>query len=233
MNKPIVLIDCDDTILDFGWAERRALTKALRTQHLDVSERFLQRYSEINRSWWEKLERGEVTRREVMIGRFEETFAEFGISHVSGEETEKLYEENLCEGHCFVPGAPEMLEALSGKVRLFLISNGSSRIQNARLKSAGIIPYFEGIFISEQIGAEKPSVAFFDFCLSRIPDFRAEDAVVVGDSLTSDILGGINAGLRTVWLNRRGGSPKEGMHPDFEICSPSELPALLDKLFSL
>ena len=230
-GRKIVLLDLDDTILDFGTAERKALSGALEELGIPADEALLRRYSEINRFCWQQLERGEMTRGELLVGRFERLFREKGIA-CPPELAQEKYEERLAMGHYFVPGAPELLEELRNDYDLYIISNGNLHIQESRLASAGIAPYFKGIFISELIGADKPSRAFYDRCFAQIPGFRREDAVIVGDSLSSDIQGGINAGVTTCWFNPSGAPPAGEIRPDHSFSSLSELPALLKAIFA-
>ena len=225
-----LLFDDDDTILDFRTAERSAITAAFRAFSLPVNETVLRRYSEINLSCWEALERGTMTRGEVLVRRFERLFAELGVD-APAASVQDHYEALLESGHYFVPGAPELLEELFPRYDLYLVSNGNSVTQACRLKSAGIGPYFKGVFISEQIGANKPSKAFFDACFAAIDGFCRDDALIVGDSLTSDILGGINAGVRTCWFNPLALPLRADIRPDYEIRSLSELPSLLETIF--
>ena len=133
------------------------------------------------------------------------------------------YEEYLAREHVFVPGAPALLEALYGKYRMYIVSNGTAKIQYSRIAGADIGKYFDGIFISEEIGYDKPDRAFFSYCFSQIPDFSREESVIVGDSLTSDMLGGRNAGVRTVWFNPAKKRDEIGAMPDFEIQAPRQL----------
>ena len=120
------------------------------------------------------------------------------------------------------------MKDLSPRYDLYLASNGAAAVQHPRLDDSGIRPYFKGIFISEELGADKPSKAFFDACFAAIPGFRTEEAVMVGDSLTSDIRGGRDAGLRTVWFNPQGREPRADIRPDYTIHALSELPSLLE-----
>ena len=140
------------------------------------------------------------------------------------------YEYLLGIGHYFVDGAEELLEALKDKYELYIVSNGNASVQDRRLKSAGIIPYFKDIFISERVGFNKPSAEFFEACFERIPGFEKDKAVIVGDRLSSDILGGINAGVKTCWFNPRGDAPDPDIPADYEIKHLSELPALLESI---
>lgn len=225
-----ILFDLDDTILDFRTAEKTSIRRTFEEFGIPADEAVLRRYSEINLGCWQQLELGAMTREEVLVGRFEQLFREMGIAFPACAVQER-YESLLESGHYFVPGAPELLEELFPKYDLYLISNGNLVTQESRLKSAGIAPYFKGIFISEAIGANKPSPAFFDACFAAVPGFRREDALIVGDSLSSDIRGGLNAGVRTCWFNPDGAIAVGETIPDFEIRSLDELPALLETVF--
>jgi len=224
-----LFIDLDDTILDFHKAEHIALSKTLRSLGLEPTEEVLTLYSRINKEHWERLERKEITREQVLVGRFQELIARTGIT-AQAENCARTYEENLSQGHYFMPGAAEALAVLSKKYKLYLASNGTARVQAGRLKSANISHYFEGIFISQEIGANKPDKAYFDTCFARIPGFDPKRAMIVGDSLTSDILGGIQAGIATCWVNTHGKTAPEDLRPDYEIESLSQLDALLSTL---
>ena len=226
MKKPLVFLDLDDTILDFHWAEQRALSRTFREVGLDPKPEILDRYSDINRSQWELLERGILSREQVLVRRFQLLFEEQGIP-ASAENVGRRYEELLADGHRFIPGAEELLQELQGKVRLFLASNGCAAVQEARIASSGIGPFFEDVFISELMGADKPSEEYYSRCIARIPDFEASRAVMVGDSLTSDILGGIRSGMHTCWLNPQGRSGRPDILPEAEIRSLNELPPYL------
>ena len=225
-----LLFDLDDTILDFRTAERTSIRRTFEAFSIPADEAVLRRYSEINVGCWQRLERGTMTREEVLVGRFELLFRELGIA-ASARAVQDHYEALLESGHYFVPGAPELLEELYPRYELYLISNGNLRTQEGRLKSAGISPFFKGIFISEVIGVNKPAKAFFDACFTAIPGFRREDALIVGDSPSSDILGGINAGVRTCWFNPDGIPLSGSVRPDYEIHALGELPALLEEIF--
>jgi 2-haloacid dehalogenase len=223
-----LLLDLDDTILDFHKAEHIALSKTLRTLGLEPTEEVLSRYSLINKAHWERLERKELTRPQVLLGRFETLFREYGIE-VDPAKCASLYEENLSIGHYFLPGAEEALEALSKKYKLYLVSNGTARVQAGRLKSANISHFFEIIFVSQEVGADKPDITYFERVFARIEGFQKEKAIIVGDSLTSDIQGGINAGIRTCWVNPKG-KPVINIVPDYQIESIAQLENLLETL---
>lgn len=223
-----LLLDLDDTILDFHKAERIALSKTIRDFGVEPSEAVLDRYHHINKWHWEQLELGLMTRDQVLVGRFAQLFEELGME-VDAAACMKQYEHNLSIGHYFLPGAEEAVKKLHDRYRLFLVSNGTATVQHSRLTSAGLYPYFEQVFISQEIGYNKPDKAYFDRCFERIPGFAPEKALMVGDSLTSDIKGGINAGLKTVWVNPAH-KPCGDIRLDYEIEGLSQLEALLEEL---
>ena len=200
--------------------------RACREAGIEPTETVLDRYHLINIAHWELLEEGRLTRDEVLVQRFEQLFRELGVDH-SGKAISERYEVLLSRQHEFMPGAEQLLMDLSPRYDLYLASNGAAAVQNPRLNDAGLRPYFKDIFISEEMGADKPSKAFFDACFAAIPDFHPEEAAMVGDSLTSDIRGGLNAGLHTIWFNPHGKSLRPGISPEYTICQLSELPSLL------
>ena len=226
MKFTTILLDLDDTLLDFNIAEKVALPKALREFGVEPTEATLQRYHDINIAQWEAFERGELSRERVLIRRFELLFEELGLS-VNAHACEDRYRHYLGVGHYFVEGAEALLEYLAPKYKLYLASNGVAETQYSRLESAGIGHYFEEIFISETTGYHKPQREYFNYCFARIPNFEPDKTLIIGDSLSSDILGGKNAGIHTCWCNWKHLPPRPDIIPDFEIHSLSELHTLL------
>lgn len=224
-----VLLDLDDTLLDFHKAEAIALRRALTEMGVEPAPEVVSRYSAINQRQWELLEEKKITRQELLVRRFEILYRELGCS-VSPQETQNHYAHFLSQGHYFMPEAQQLLETLWRKYDLYIVSNGTASIQAGRLKSANISHYFKEIFISERIGVNKPAKAFFEACFARIPDFDPGEAIIVGDSLTSDIRGGINAGIRTCWFNPRRKPPRPDIPADHQIHRLMELPPLLEGL---
>ena len=224
-----VFLDLDDTILDFHKAERIAIRKTIRDFGVEPTEAVLALYHRINKWHWEQLELGKLTREEVLVNRFDALFRELGVA-VDPVACARNYEANLSIGHYFLPGAEEAVDSLHKTYRLFLASNGSASVQKGRLTSANLYRYFEQVFVSQEIGFNKPSKEYFDACFARIPGFDPEKAVMVGDSLTSDILGGKNAGIRTVWVNPGHAENTTAIRPDYEIESITQLEALLKKM---
>jgi len=223
-----LFLDLDDTILDFHKAERIAIAKTIREYGLEPDETLLGMYHRINRWHWEQLELGKLTRAEVLVNRFAALFQALGVE-ADAQSCARSYEAHLSQGHYFLPGAQEALERLHQKYRLFLTSNGTSAVQKGRMTSANLYRFFEQVFVSQEVGYNKPSKAYFDACFAKIPGFDAPKAAIVGDSLSSDILGGKNAGITTVWVNpehKTFGS----IQPDYEIENLSQLEELLETL---
>ena len=221
-----IFIDLDDTILDFHKAERTALSATLEHLGIPPCEKTLKRYSEINRECWKRLETGEYTRYEVLHKRFQLLFSEMGIPQ-SERKAQSEYEYRLSLEHPFMEGGRELLESLFGKYRLYIASNGTAVVQDRRIKDAGLEKYFDGIFISQRLGFDKPNKEFFDRAFEKIPSFRKEETIILGDSLTSDILGGINAGIKTCYFNPRALKNDTGITPDYEISKLSDFPSLI------
>ena len=224
-----VLFDLDDTLFDFHKAEKIALTKTLVHFGIDPTEETLALYSTINAAHWKRLELGEISREEVKVGRYRELFKTIGVECDPVKAT-AYYESMLAIGHYFMPGAPELLEELYRKYRLYIVSNGTAKVQEGRIGSSGIAKYMDGIFISQILGANKPDKQFFDICFAEIPDFSLSETVIIGDSLSSDIKGGINAGITTVWFNPKGIENDNDIKPDYTIKDLSEVPGLLSQI---
>ena len=224
-----LFLDLDDTILDFHKAERIAVSKTFREFGIEPTEELLHRYHLINKACWEKLERKEWTREQVLVNRFQMVFDQVRVARDPAEFA-KSYEHNLSIGHYFLPGAEEAVAALSKKYRLFLASNGTARVQAGRLTSANLYRFFETVFVSQELGANKPSIEFFERAFAQIPGLDKEKTMMVGDSLTSDILGGNRAGILTCWVNPGHAPGNPEIVPDYEIESISQLEALLEGL---
>ena len=224
-----LFLDLDDTILDFHTAERIAIGKVMQHYGVEPTEERRMRYHEINKWHWHQLELKKMTRDEVLEGRFAMFFEELGI-RVDRYAVARLYEEYLSQSHWFMPGAEEAVEVLHKKYRLFLASNGTASVQKGRMTSANLYRFFEISFVSQEIGHNKPSKEYFEAAFARIPGFDRSKCLMVGDSLTSDIQGGINAGIKTCWVNPSHTPCPEHIKPDYEIEYLHQLDALLESL---
>lgn len=214
-----LLFDADDTLLDFHKDERQALEKTLIRYGVPVTEENIKTYSEINLGMWKRLERGEITRSELKRTRFRKFFEAIGFSCNEDSLTvNNYYLSFLSEGGNTLEGAPETVKALHEEgYELYIITNGIAATQAKRLERSGLLPYINEVFVSEAIGYQKPRKEYFDAVLNNIKEKDKEKILVIGDSLTSDIQGAMNAGLPCCWLNRYGKELPENYEVDFVI----------------
>lgn len=197
-----ILFDADNTLFDFDLAESRALRTVLTARGFSVTPALVERYHAINRSFWERYDRGEITQDWLLVERFAVLLRELG----SGADPFLLNREYLQQlGTCGIlfPGAEALCRRLAEKCSLAIITNGTSVAQHGRFEPSPIRPLFSHLFISEEIGAQKPQKEFFDIVCREAGIADRSRAVVVGDNLCTDILGGINAGIDTIWYNPR------------------------------
>lgn len=229
MSIKNILFDLDDTIYDFGLAEKNALTRMLCDIGVEPTEEKVKLYSEINLSYWKRLEKGEITREQVKVDRFRSYLQEIHV-HFSAVKADEIYRGYLGQGHYFMEGAWEMLQDLQGKYRMFLVTNGTAETQKGRIASGGLERYFEKIFVSELIGFDKPSIHFFEYCFQQMGEFEKRETIIIGDSLSSDIQGGINAGITTLWFNGRGAVNTTEIKPEYEVRRLGEIREILKKI---
>lgn len=222
----ILLLDVDDTLLDFGAAERSGICEVLIAYGVEPDEEKIALYSRINAGLWKAFERGEIVRDTIMEVRFGKFFAELG-KEVNGPEAERLYRAQLDASAVMIEGAQEILDYLSEKYELYVITNGVSETQYHRLAKSGIDRYMKDIFVSEDAGCQKPKKEFFEYCFSRMGTSDVDRMLVIGDSLTSDIRGGNNAGIDTCWFNRKGAKCPSDISVNYEIHKLEELKKLL------
>lgn len=183
--KDIFLLDMDDTLLDFGHAEEVNFLKTLRQFGISADRSTYLRFHEINAALWRALERGEITRERLKVRRFAELFDECGITVDAGAAAQ-AYWENF-PFVCFpFEGSQDFLKRLKERGRVYIVTNGGAVIQKQHILDAGFTPYLDGVFISEEVGHDKPSKEYADHVRANIPDFELSRAVWVGDSLTSD-----------------------------------------------
>ncbi|MBO4534911.1 MAG: YjjG family noncanonical pyrimidine nucleotidase [Clostridia bacterium] len=222
-----VLLDVDDTLLDFTLGERTALRLAFDELELPYAEDTAEVYHVFNNIWWARYERGEVERENLLWMRFADLLDHYGLTS-DPKVLAKCYEGHLTEQHCFIEGATDFIARLRPR-RLYAVSNGNANVQKKRLQDSGLIDLLDGAFVSEAVGYHKPQKEYFDVVFSRIPDFNIDRTILVGDSLSSDIQGGINAGLRTILYDREGKTP-EAVKPDYHCHSFDEVVKVIESL---
>ena len=213
-----ILWDVDGTLLDFIAAEKAAIKTLFGEFNLgQCSDEMIKRYSEINKTYWQRLERGEITKQEVLMGRFKEFFKSEGIDISVVEEFNSLYQLRLGDTIVYHDDSLEIIKSLQGRVRQYVVSNGTVEAQSKKLRLSGLGELVDGIFLSEHIGVEKPNIEFFDKVLEEIKPADRSSILIVGDSLTSDIQGGNNAGIVTCWYNPLGDKAPDKYRIDYEI----------------
>lgn len=193
----IVLLDADETIFDFIASEKNALLRTASEFGLSPDENDTKVYSTINLSLWKQLELGTVSREELTIFRFEqwlEYLCEFNINPI---EFNMVYEENLSKAGILFPGAENFVKKLSDLTSIYIVTNGTAKFQHGRMNTSPVKNHISGMFISEEIGFAKPDKRFFDVVFDSIGVTSLSEVIIVGDSLTSDMQGGRNAGITT------------------------------------
>lgn len=222
----ILLLDADETLFDFPRAESEAVCDALRGMGVTADTEMIATYSRINDGFWKMLERGEIGKEELRVARFEAFCRHYGIV-LDVARLALAYTDALATKCYLLPGALEVCRTLAAHTDLYIITNGIASVQRGRFSRSPLQGLIKDLFISEEIGAEKPSKVYFDTVAARIPHFEAEKALIVGDSLTSDIRGGINAGIDTCWFNRKGKVAPDDMPITYTIRTLEELVPLV------
>ena len=211
MKYTTVLFDADGTLFDFLRAEKEALCETLLTFGITTDDERISAYSEINDGLWKALERGEIEKDVLRYKRFELFCEKYGFV-CDIKKMAFLYTDNLATKGHLIRGAAKLCKSLYGKVKLYIVTNGIDFVQKGRMARSGIGEYFEKSFISGEIGYEKPDVKYFEYVADHIDGFDKEKTLIVGDSLTSDIKGGIYFGIDTCWYNPKGKSMPEEMN---------------------
>lgn len=214
----VLLWDIDGTLLNFGMSEKYAIRKCFEIFGVgECTDEMLARYSKINRRYWERLESGELTRREVLVGRFREFFETEGLAFDQIEAFNDEYQIRLGDKAFFNDDGYEVVKSLKGQVKQYAVTNGTTIAQLRKLKLSGLDELLDDVFISEQVGADKPNREFFDAVWARIGVCEKEETAIIGDSLTSDMRGGNQAGIQCIWYNPSGEPNNTDVHVDREI----------------
>lgn len=227
MKFDLILFDIDGTLLDFDLAERNALAGTLKEYNFICNDEILNRYHEINIFYWKQLEKGLVDKKQLAYKRYEQLFSEYGIE-TDIDIFNFKYRDKLKEGAYLLNNAMEICKELHiNKVKMGVASNGGNDIQIRRIKKTGLDKYLDYMFVSEDIGYNKPHREYFEYIFQKIENVPKEKIIMVGDSLTADIEGGKNAGIATCWYNPNGEAGMENIRPDYEIKDLLELRKLI------
>lgn len=214
----VILWDIDGTLLDFKKSEYAAIKKCFEIFDLGkCTDEMIGRYSVLNREYWEKLERGEIEKKELLTRRFADFFARENIQTDCALEFNREYQLLLGETICFCDNSLELLKSLKGRIKQYAVTNGTKVAQDKKLKNSGLDKIFDGVFISEEVGTEKPGKEFFDQVFREIGHYEKKEVMIVGDSLSSDMLGGNNAGIVCCWYNPKKLVNDKKVVIDYEI----------------
>ena len=223
-----LLWDIDGTILDFHAAEDYAIKTLLKKYRLGMpSKDELKLYAEINRKYWQKLERGEMTKPEILVGRFREFFETTGRNPSCAESFNDDYQLSIGDCIVFFEDAKETLLEEKGKYILAAVTNGTKVAQDKKLSLSGLDKIFDSIFISEDVGFEKPNKEYFDFVFKSLGITDKSEVLIIGDSLTSDIKGGYLSGIDTCWFNPEHSENTLNIPLTYEIDSIRQIDKIL------
>lgn len=221
-NYNCLLIDVDGTLLDFAAAEEQAILGTLQAAGLPATAESAQLYSEINNQLWAQLERGEIRKEKLVVRRFQRLLEELSAEG-DAVRLNNDYLTRLSQGAATYPGADEMLAELAEFCTLAAVTNGIHRVQMNRLEKSGLLPYFDDVFVSEKMGATKPSPKIFEKALKMLGVTNKQKVLMVGDSLSADIKGGQAAGIDTCWCNFQNAENTTGIEPTYTIQSFPQL----------
>lgn len=216
-----LLFDVDDTLIDFQETERLSMQSLFTKHGIPLDDDVKERYLRINQELWTAFEQGKATNKEIET-RFQRLFDELQIVQ-DGLAFEQEYKLALGQTYPLVEGATEIVEQLAKTHRLFVVTNSVGAMQRNRLSMAGLTPFMKEIFISDEVGYQKPMKEFFDHVFHRIPQLDLSTTLIIGDSLTSDITGGMRAGIDTCWFNPRGKQGRADVVPTYQISSLEQL----------
>ena len=226
-----LLFDADNTLLDFDKDERQALIRVLNEYGVPVSEENIKTYSKINQGLWKQFEKGEITKPELKKIRFALFFDAIGFDkNVDAFEINERYLSFLSEGGNLLDGAKELCENLkSNGYDMHIVTNGVANTQKRRLTQSGILPFFTKLFVSETVGYQKPRKEFFDYVLNDIEEKDMSKILLIGDSLSSDIKGAVDSGIKCVWFNKEKTPLPDNTAPDYIINELDELYDILSE----
>ncbi len=228
MKYRFLLFDADQTLLDFTAAQRFALREVLETFGFPKDEEVYETFRVHNEDMWKRFERGEITKEELLKTRFIIFCEMYGIEHPEDGSLEKIYQEALGRAHFLMPDALEVAGRLSRHFRMFIVTNGLASTQFQRLELSGLRSLFQDVFVSETIGAQKPSYAYFQAVYEALGCPDKKDILIIGDSMSSDICGGAAFGIDTCHVRLRGEVANyEAVVPTYSVCSLKELYTIL------
>ncbi|WP_314011054.1 YjjG family noncanonical pyrimidine nucleotidase [Pseudostreptobacillus hongkongensis] len=227
MKYKYIFFDLDNTLLDFDEAENNALNELFLNHKVENISEYMKVYKEINKQLWEKLEKNEITREFLKNTRFKTLFSTFN-KEINGNEFAKEYEILLGKQGVHIDGAIELLDKLKNEgLKIYALTNGITNIQKNRLKNSKIEKYFDKVYISEEIGYQKPYIPFYNHIEKDIKGFEKSKSIMIGDSLSADIQGAINYHIDSIWYNPKNLEENLSIKPTFMVNTYSEILKIL------
>ena len=227
MKYKVILFDADETLFDFNRSEKEAIKNAMIELGFNYDENYhYPIYREINKNIWSEFEKGLITQEELKIERFRRLMDKLNIDF-NEKELALSYIKYLSNSSFLLDGAIELIEDLSSKYILAIITNGLTSVQEKRIRKSIIAKYFKDIVISEEVGISKPNPSIFELTINNLGNFNKDEILMIGDSLTSDIQGGINFNIDTCWFNPHNIENKTNLTPTYEISNFNDLRKLL------
>lgn len=229
MKYEVIIFDADETLFDFKKSERESLKNTMREFNIEYDENYhLKVYKDINTAIWKELENGLITQKKLKVERFKRL--SHGLNAGFDEiKFAKSYMKHLSYASFLYDESMALVESLSKDYRLTIITNGLTDVQENRIRKSIIGTYFEDIVISEEVQVSKPDPKIFELALNNIKYTNKRKVLMVGDSLSSDIQGGINFGIDTCWFNSNKTVNKTDIKPTYEISDLMELKNILEK----
>ena len=229
MKYTHILWDVDNTLLDFNKSEAASISECFKHHGLYVDEQIISRYSAINDSFWKRLEKGEITKQDVLYGRFKQLFEELQITGIDIPQFQKVYEYNLGHIWFYKEDSFSLVQQLKKQgYKQYIITNGTVAVQNSKLGLSGFDKLMDGIFISDEIGVQKPAKGFFDAAFKVIGEENRKNCVVIGDSLSSDMKGAAIAGLDSIWYRPADVVNQSQIEVTYEIDKLNDVMTILE-----
>lgn len=224
--KKIVLLDLDNTLIDFNECARHSIINSFKKHGFTYTDEVFKTFITENIKIWKRLEKGEITKTDLRANRWNIILGKLGIDY-DGTIIEEEFENGVAQGAYAVDGAYELLDYLYPRYELYIVSNGFRFVQESRLKIGDFRKYFKDIFLSEDVGVQKPAKEFFDYCLERLGNPEKEDIILIGDSLSADIIGSLNYGVDCIWFNKNGDKLPKDIEPTYIVTKLKEIEEIL------
>lgn len=224
--KKIILIDLDNTLIDFNECARHSIIDIFNKFNLPYSDNVFTTFITENVKIWKRLENSEITKAQLREDRWNIILGKLGIDF-DGHIVEDLFEKGVAKSAYAVDGAYELLDYLYPKYDLYIVSNGFRFVQESRLKIGDFEKYFKEIFVSEDVGIPKPATEFFDYCFEKLGNPDKASVVLIGDSLSADIKGGVAYNIDTIWFNKNNDTLPDEIKPDYVVTRLQDINEIL------